>query len=801
MADHLILPAPITRTSRRSRPRSAPTPPENRAAHGTRLLRQLEDVRSLPPARVVDGVDPRHVFKIRTDSPLLDQQFRARQLEPLGETSGWTYVVLPLDDGDDLASVLNAYTHAAQTDSEDTAVPLRSLIDRIEDIARYGRTDRLAPEVATALEQGAGPHTVDVLLWPSTTRTESRRRLADVRAVIERLGGTMRGRDETPSTTAVRVECSDEALHALAELAVVTRVRPPLAPMIEPSTWLTAQLQDFEPPEPLDAVVGVIDDGVATGHPLLRGLVIEQREFPPTHPWSAFGAHGTLVAGLAAYGGFETALVEAPRSNRARLQKPVRLVVARVLEPAENSDSLATRFPSDAPEHSTIAGAIRWMHREHNVRVVNLSITEPSAFHEPHASLWTATLDALVRELDIVIVVAAGNQSIPREGALPDGSHVLDDYPSYLTGESHRLAEPATAANVVTVGSLGISDATATASGASHLDVRPVAGRDRPSPFSRAGPGIVGKMKPDVVHDGGDVAFSGAAGAQTSDFGLGSVSLNSAPAERIFRSASGNSFAAARVSNLAARTWERYPEASANLIRCLIGLSSEHPRATESLMPSEEMRHLAIGYGRPDLELATDSGRQRVVMTHQGEMACDTACVHQFPVPRDFAIGASQRSISVALAFDPPVRWQRRDYLAGVMELGLYRNVDPVRLADQLSSGDAGDLPRDRRWLGGELRPTQTLTTGSTLIVRRWIVDSARALNPDDGDMYSVSVTHRARPWASGLADAPNTQRYALAVELWDRERLMDVYRVAERQLVHHQVEVRARLQAREAAS
>ena len=133
-------------------------------------------------------MDPRHVFKIRTDSPLLDQQFRARQLEPLGETSGWTYVVLPLDDGDDLASVLNAYTHAAQTDSEDTAVPLRSLIDRIEDIARYGRTDRLAPEVATALEQGAGPHTVDVLLWPSTTRTESRRRLADVRAVIERLG-------------------------------------------------------------------------------------------------------------------------------------------------------------------------------------------------------------------------------------------------------------------------------------------------------------------------------------------------------------------------------------------------------------------------------------------------------------------------------------------------------------------------------------------------------------------------------------------------------------------------------------
>ena len=775
------------------------TPPSDRAAHGTRLLQQVEEARSLPPLRVADGVDPQHVFKIRADSALLDRQLTARQLEPLGETPGWVYVVLPRDGGDELARAVTDYAETARTGPEGTPVPLQSLIDRIADVERYGRDDRLTPGVAAALEYDAASHTVDVLLWPSATPSEARERLRDVEAVMEQHGGTLRGRDEAPATTAIRVECSNAALDALLELAVVASVRLPLTPMIEPSTWLTAELRDFERPAPLDAVVGVIDDGVAAGHPLLDGLVIEQRGFPSEHQWGAPGTHGTLVAGLAAYGGFESALAEAPGNGQARLRQPVRLVVARVLEPDGSSDSLSTRFPSDAPEHSTIAEAIRWMHREHKVRVVNLSVTESKAYSGPHASLWTATLDALASELDIVIVVSAGNHPMPRTGELPDGSHIARDYPSYLTGEAHRLAEPGAAANVITVGSVGFSEAAATSSGASYVDVQAIAGRGRPSPFSRAGPGIVGRVKPDVVHDGGDVAFSASGGARPDDFGLSVVSLNSEPAGRMFRRASGTSCAAARVSNLAARMLARYPDASANLIRCLMGLSCAHPPEAESLLPSEKDRYAAIGYGRPDLERATESAPQRVAMTYEGYLACDTACVHLIPIPREFAIGASQRSISIALAFDPPVRWQRRDYIAGVMELGLYRNVDPGLLADQLANREAGDPPRNRRWLGKELRPTQSLTTGSTLIVRRWEVLSATAMNPDDGDMYCVSVTHRSRPWASGLTDAAATQRYALAVELWDRERLTDLYRLVGHRLAQHQVETRARQQAREA--
>lgn len=821
MADHLLLPAPIVRDTRRRRkatgPPLPPPPERNRPEHGEKLCAQLEAIREQPTHELTEGVDPARVLKIRAASALLEADLIRRELAPLGEAPGWRYFVLPTDDGEEFSRALDAYvavatstasasddavgshlpdsaeTQRAATSPSQAPVPLSGLIDRIEDIEPYGREDRIADELTELLESGDVPTAVDVLIWPSQNVAEARSRLETVQAVVQQYGGRFLGHDSAPTTTTARITCGMTTLNALLELSPVARVRLPFAPMIEPSTWLSAQLNDFYRPAPLDAVVGVIDDGVAASHPLLSDLVIDQRDFPGLHNWTDAGPHGTLVAGLAAYGGFESALLKGQFVDGTTLPPPVRLVVARVLEPDPSSGPLTTRFATDESEHSTISQAVNWMHSEYGVRVFNLSITDSKAYSGPHASLLTVTLDSLARELDIVIIVAAGNSPIGRSGEATDGSHLAHGYPRYLRSEINRLAEPATGANVLTVGSLAFSEAPSTPSGTSHVDERAIAGPGRPSPFTRLGPGIVGKIKPELVDHGGDVAFSNALGARPADLGLSVVSLSSDLGAHMFRAASGTSFAAARVSNLAARTVARYPDASANLIRCLVGLSSAHPQEAESLMPSEEERYTAIGYGRPDLERATESGSQRVVMTYEGELASDSALVHEFPVPREFAIGAGQRFISVALAYDPPARWQRRDYIAGLMDIALYRNVDPEQLADRLASRDAGDLPENRSLIRDGLRPTQTLTAGSTLIVRRWVVESARALNPDDGEMYCVSVTHRARSWASGLLDAPTTQRYALAVELWDRERLTNLYQVVQRQL-----QVRIRQQARD---
>ena len=153
-------------------------------------------------------------------------------------------------------------------------------------------------------------------------------------------------------------------------------------------------------------------------------------------------------------------------------------------------------------------------------------------------------------ELDIVIVVAAGNRSFGLDGTTEDGLHAVDDYSNYLHDEDARLAEPAPAANALTVGSIALSDAPVRASGASHVDQHVIAGRNKPSPFSRTGPGVIARVKPELVHYGGDFVWSGST-LNRQDLGASCVSLNSDYPNHLFRAGSGTSFSAPRIANVA----------------------------------------------------------------------------------------------------------------------------------------------------------------------------------------------------------------------------------------------------------
>jgi hypothetical protein len=109
---------------------------------------------------------------------------------------------------------------------------------------------------------------------------------------------------------------------ALLEQAVVERIRTPPTPYLEPSDWMARRLEDleyrFEDGEPIE----VIDDAIAA-HPLLDGTVRSRRSFPAAHSWAQPSRHGTMVAGLAAYGEFEARCARACRWSRAdRFTRP-----------------------------------------------------------------------------------------------------------------------------------------------------------------------------------------------------------------------------------------------------------------------------------------------------------------------------------------------------------------------------------------------------------------------------------------------------------------------------------------------
>ena len=351
---------------------------------------------------------------------------------------------------------------------------------------------------------------------------------------------------------------------------------------------------------------------------------------------------------------------------------------------------------------------------------------------------------------------------------------------------------------MVTVGSVARSGAPARFGGRSDIRDTAIAQPDEISPFSRTGPGVNatsqnGAIKPEFVHYGGNTVWTALGQISHNDPGASVVSTALHESGRLFSASSGTSFAAPRVARTAAEILRSYPNASGNLLRALLGVSAEIPGAAAGQFPDERQRHHALGYGIPKRARAVDSERNRVVLIHEGEIAVDTVAIHPIPMPENFTTGKADRSITVAVACDPPVRRQRREYTAGRVGLDFYRSagIDEVEawVRRQPRNGKI-PLPQDRRRIGHKLKPGVQLCGASTLQVRTWRASSANALNPDDSDTYFLVVRHSKEQWADSLRESYQTQRYALAVQLEDRSMIdINLYASVEAQ-------VRARVQA-----
>lgn len=797
MADHLLLPEPRRLDSRRARGGGGEPPSRNPRRHGQTLTAQVEAAVAERRRPSVEGVDPRLVFKVRSRTRLGDDELGRRGLSLLGDTLDWQYVVLPSDaEASALRDDLDRY--ATGPDEEGGRGPLSSFFDLVDSIEPYGVEDRRGPGIPTDLAVIEGTLLVDATIWPAPDADEVLRRLDEVRRVLEVLGGQEVAFDARPQTTVIRVRVDSETLAELLELAVIERIRTPLRPLVDPSDWLRAEVDDFRQTGQLEEPVGVLDDGVTTGHPLIADLVRAAYEVPDSYSWADHGPHGTMVAGLAAYGDFETAMSE----GRDELPVAAPLVIGRILEPdPDAADAWVTRFPETSTPHVTIEEAIRRLHDREGVRVFCLAVADPAPFEGPHVEVLTATLDGIARELGVVVVLPTGNATTSLRGEMGDGSHAFHDYPFYATAAEHRVAEPGPAALAVTVGSVAQSDGPATPGtpdATTDVRTRAIAGRHELSPFSRAGPGVGGAVKPDVVHFGGNWAWTEHDTVAPRNPGLSTVSLNSRAAEtgRLFAVGSGTSFAVPRVARLAAAIWSTYTDASANLVRALIGSSARSaPEAVEGLQDIEELT--ALGYGLPDEHCAVASDPNRVVMLHEGSLAVDTTVVHPVPVPPDFAFGKSSRSLTVSVAFDPPVRRQRREYLAGRMRFDLLRAMELQDVIDIYQRqppevDDRLDLPTNRRRVKN-LLPGSDRLNDSTLLVRRWRADHARSMDVDDGDTYFLAVTHTCAPWADAMLDEYESQSYALVIELHDEGRVdLDLYT-----LVQEQVRLPARVRMR----
>ncbi|MDP3736390.1 MAG: S8 family peptidase [Hyphomonadaceae bacterium] len=703
-------------------------------------------------------VDPSLILRVRMDGGIMEKDWEAVGLTVLSVDPDRTLILFSSNDEQKaFKERIDAYKSGPPANQK--TAPYNNFISSIVSVGAVEPRDRIGLRLR---EQGivdladvvaANEYVLDIELWDIGTRPKRESRVEAIGALIAKNKGEVFDHYIGHSITMMRAKVSGKLLLDLLAIDEIAAIDLPPEPDSTIGEVIDLDLGAL-PVVQVDAaapLIGIIDSGI-NNHPLLAGAIVGAIGAPETLGAADDYGHGTRVGGIAIFGDIRQQLAS------GNLVCGARLCSAKVVNNRGEFDEKRL-VPSQMKE------AITKLHRDFGCRIFVLSLADKS---RPYAGqkvgTWAATLDELARELDCLIVVAAGN------GSPPSGREIdlaCTTYPRYLLEPGNRFLEPAGAVNVLTVGALahgeGIGEDLA-----GDVRVRAITRANEPSPFSRIGPGVQGGTKPDLVDFGGTLIVDTLVARlrNGADYpAAGVVTLNHDFLRRLFVGASGTSFAAPRVAFAAAQVSKQFPAASANLLRALLVNSAAVPdEARVRLDPLGEDRVWDVcGHGLINVEQAAYSDDHRVVSFAEDELQADHFAVFRIPIPDIFRQSTDERKIRVTLAYDPPVRHTRADYQGARMNFRLLRGCDPDLIFEHFRkrSQAEGPVPQLLKKYDCDLKPgskfRETGPLQSATISFKRNIDQY-------GDAYYLVVR-----CASGWAGAEHTQRFAVVVEVLHR--------------------------------
>ena len=150
----------------------------------------------------------------------------------------------------------------------------------------------------------------------------------------------------------------------------------------------------------------------------------------------------------------------------------------------------------------------------------------------------------------------------------------------------------------------------------------------------------------------------------------------------------------------------------------------------------------------------------------EAELEEDKLHFYRIPVPPSFLSTKGARGIAVALAYDPPVRSSRKEYLARTMFVDVLQGLTTQEVALYRSRFlGAGQPPSPPSGAALGFRPPCTAPQWSTLQVRR--IEWARAprfRTDTNGNQNLHVVVGCQRRFPTGL---DTRQRYGLVINFW----------------------------------
>ncbi|MGV0028410.1 S8 family peptidase [Phormidesmis priestleyi] len=679
-------------------------------------------------------------------------------------------------------------------------------LDAVEGLTRLEPKDRLGRLLELNPLKSNEVAALDLELWHTGDRQEMRKYVDQIRQRLQEFSTEATKFDLTDYYIGeylciTRIKANQEVLDQLLNELIVKEIdrRPKVA--FELRSDFNPSLSEIPaviaPPESYCGILA-IDTGVSSGHPLLAPVIGEAEVFPDTKREFIKGGsgdqadHGTGVAGIAAYGDIEACI------QKKSFDPSAWIYSARVMN--ENNE-----FDEDLLLENQLEEAIVYFVNQYpNCKVVNLSLGNAEQVYREGNKQFriAAKLDELAyryQHKNLVFVVAAGNSYI--YPCREDRELFRTNYPNYLLEAEARIIDPATSAISLTVGALTLGRGSMSyPSDARRNSVARLPGF--PSPFTRTGLGVDGMIKPDLVDFGGDFVLDGDRIAPDNEAGVSIVTFSQNYASSLFKIASGTSFAAPRVANLAAQLFNKYPSASANLIRALIGMSAELPyeipsnfqinsKLSQKQKSEQGNKQLSVyGYGQADLQRAMYSAENYAVLLEDHlEIAVGSFDIFEIPpLPSEFLTTKGKRSLSISLAFDPPTRHTRGDsYLGIVMDFNLFKGVDHASVVNAYIAAEkakkAGseesyaELSMEnlkKQFTSGcvvDLSPNSTRRKKGTL-QRGSINISSQATRYDQGPMYLVVTCNRK--WVK-VEEIPS-QRYALVVAISHSDPKVELY-------------------------
>jgi len=727
------------------------------------------------------GVDPALVVRMElapgVDLNKLIERLAVAGLEVVSVDSN-RQVIVAFRADDDLSSFEEAMNDFSVGPRPGAKTSQWDVLEYIEpdSVRRWARADRIGPRLRADQDvvrfDPNDLYKLDVELWHPGTTDGATAALDKVQQFVggardrgARVLDTYVGR----TICLVRVALRGEDVDALLEISEVAEVDLPpvvdLHPSGEPSSF-TAPLPRPAPPPEGGPRVCVLDSGLASGHPLLGPYVGDASSVHSSITSAAdLHGHGTAVAGAAVFGDLRR------RLETRDFDSTITVFSARMLDDNNELDDekLVVNQIREAVE--------RYREPPFSCRVFNIAFGERETFiakSRGRQGIWAEVLDILAVEYDVVFVVAAGNVPVITSNA-EEAERLVVSAGRHLREPQHRLVDPATSALAVTVGAISARAQTTTPRGAGADDIRrPVAPNSGdPAPFTRVGPGVFDALKPDFVDDGGNLTWSGFGSFRTvhQDEANSVLLLNNQMSglRGWFRYDVGTSYAAPRVARVAALVEHRLrvdlgrPPTS-NLVRAVLGAGAVSANDVDEHCGSGATVNMT-GYGRVDEDFALWSSERRVVLLSEEELPLDHFAMFELPVPDEFMALRGRKHLTAAVAYDPPTRARRAEYLGVSLDFNMYRGIDQDELFEHYRTRrrDEGVVPKvDRYKLGmtpgaGLNREFRWNRSRSTLQVGRY---SFQRTQKDNKWWLVVRVRRR---WAPQEYE---NQRFALAVVL-----------------------------------